>query len=287
MKPLDAVRPAARSIFRTTTSPLRALPDFLIIGAQKGGTTSLYLYLAEHPHIGGARIKELNFFDRNFQQGILWYRAQFPTAFHKRYVESIRKQHYIIGEASPNYFFHPHTPKRVAQILPQVKLIALLRNPVERAYSQYRHNVVRGYEKLSFEDAIAGEEERTREEKAKVMASENYYSLSYMRHSYLARGMYADQLERWFSLFPKDQLLLLRSEDLYTDPISAYKLTLAFLDVSIFIPDGLQREFKRYNKSEGSLTNEIDTPLRKRLISYFEPHNARLYELVGRDFGWH
>src|ERR1700736_1276370 len=101
-------RLVAREIYRTTTSPLRLLPDFIIIGAQKGGTTSLYLYLTEHPNIGGARMKEINFFDKNFQRGIWWYRAQFPVGFYKYYAENVRRQDLLIGEASPNYLFYPH-----------------------------------------------------------------------------------------------------------------------------------------------------------------------------------
>lgn len=286
MKSVHVAKHATKNLYRTATSPLRALPDFLIIGTQKGGTTSLYLYLNEHPNIGGAVIKEIHFFDKNYHLGLSWYRAQFPTPLRKLYTRDIRKQNYIIGEASPNYIIHPHTPERVAKILPHVKLIALLRNPVERAYSQYRHNVARGYEHLSFADAIEAEEERTRAEKEKVLSDEQYNSTVLSHYSYLARGVYVDQLKNWLNFFPEEQLLLLKSEELNSEPTEIFKQTLAFLNVPVLIPDSLQKEFKHYNTSENTVASKLDPVLRERLVAYFEPHNARLYELVGRDFGW-
>ena len=200
MKPVNVAKPATKNLYRSATSSLRTLPDFLIIGAQKGGTTSLYLYLNEHPNIGGAVIKEVSFFDKNYHQGLAWYRAQFPTPLRKLYTRDVRKQNYIVGEASPGYLIYPHAPERIAKILPRVKLIALLRNPVERAYSQYRHNVERGYEQLSFADAIEAEEERTRAEKEKVLNDAQYNSTAFFRYSYLARGVYVDQLKHWLEL---------------------------------------------------------------------------------------
>jgi hypothetical protein len=286
MKPANIARPATKNLYRTATSSLRTLPDFLIIGAQKGGTTSLYLYLNEHPNIGGAVIKEVSFFDKNYQLGLSWYRAQFPTPLRKLYTRDIRKQNYIVGEASPGYLIYPHAPERIAKTLPRVKLIALLRNPVERAYSQYRHNVSRGYEELSFADAIEAEEERTRAEKVKVLSNTNYNSTAFFRFSYLARGIYVDQLKHWLDFFPREQLLMLKSEDLNSEPTEIFKQTLAFLNVPVLIPDSLQKEFKHYNTSENAVASKIDPAMRERLVAYFAPHNARLYELVGRDFGW-
>jgi|SRR5579872_4411298 len=286
MKPVYIMKLTTKNLYRTATSSLRALPDFLIIGAQKGGTTSLYLYLNEHPNIGGAVIKEVNFFDKNYHLHLPWYRTQFPIPLRKMYTRNIRKQNYLIGEASPSYLLYPHTPGRVAELLPDVKLIALLRNPVERAYSQYRHNVARGFEQLSFADAIDAEEERTRTEKAKVLGNKQYNGIAFYRYSYLARGVYVDQLNHWLDFFPREQLLILKSEELYSEPGTIFKHTLAFLDVPVLIPESLQKEFKPYNKSEDTLSSKIDPATRERLVTYFEPHNARLYELVGRDFGW-
>ena len=158
----DTPTPLLEKLLRATTYPLRLLPDFLIIGTQRGGTTSLYNYLVEHPGIGAASIKEVHFFDTpHFKQGLAWYRGHFPSAFQRYYVERSLKHGFVTGEASPYYLFHPHAPKRVAGLMPQMKLIVMLRNPVDRAYSHYHHEVAGGHEKLAtFEEAIACEDER-------------------------------------------------------------------------------------------------------------------------------
>lgn len=287
---LDAARPAVRfskKSYWALTSPIRLMPDFIIIGVERGGTTSLYNYLIEHPNIASASKKEVHFFDHsyNFERGIPWYRAQFPTVLHKYYAAHVHKQVLITGEASPNYLFHPHTPKRIAKILPQAKLIMLLRNPVERAYSHYWLKVGQGVEKLSFEVAIDREEERTQVEWEKILKDETYFSLDHWHNNcaYLARGVYVDQLRTWLSYFPREQLLILKSEDFYTDPAAIYRQTLAFLNVPIIIPDSLQKEFKQYNSFTQS---KMDPAIREHLVKYFEPHNTRLYELLGRNFNW-
>ncbi|QBD81743.1 sulfotransferase [Ktedonosporobacter rubrisoli] len=275
------------SLYRNLTSSLRLMPDFLIIGTQKGGTTSLYSYLIEHPNIISARMKEVHFFDQHFRKGPAWYQGHFPTRVHKSYVERMRKEVFITGEGSPEYLFYPHPAQKVAALLPNVKLIALLRNPVDRAYSQYRHNIRWGHETFSFEDALNLEEERTREGRARVQIDPNYHSFSYQRAAYLARGIYAEQLERWLNLFPRERMLIIRSEDFYRDSSAIYKEVLAFLGVSVFEPRSLQLGYKAYNKSKDSdAPAKMDPALRKRLVAYFEPHNQRLYKLLGRNFAW-
>src|SRR5258706_8298254 len=122
------------------------------------------------PGVGPASVKELHFFDKKFHKGLLWYRAHFPTSIQKRLFEYTHKQVFVTGEASAYYLFHPHVPKRVAQTLPHVKLVVLLRNPIDRAYSQYNFEVELGRETLSFEDALTHEEERTAKEREKILA---------------------------------------------------------------------------------------------------------------------
>jgi hypothetical protein len=275
-------------LYRTATSPIRLEPDFIIIGAQKGGTTSLFYYLADHPNIVGARRKEVHFFNNNFHKGMSWYRAQFPTSFHKYYAKNIRKRDFLTGEASPYYLPHPYAPQRIASHLPHVKLIVLLRNPVERAYSSYRHQMFYGFEHLSFEEAIACEEERMQEDLEKLQTSDNYYSHNHQHFSYLLRGKYAEQLEVWFKLFPREQFLIMKSEDFFEEPAAIYKQTLAFLNVPILEPKAIIKEgYTQYNKAQYTPPSKMDPALRKHLVEYFEPYNQRLYELVGRDFDWH
>jgi hypothetical protein len=245
--------------------------------------------LTEHPGILSASSKETHFFDENFAKGVNWYRAQFPTSLYKSYIQNIRKQEFRTGEGTPYYILYPHTPRRIAQIVPHVKLIALLRNPVERAYSQYWIEVKACFETWSFEDAIKGEKERLAGELEKMLKDENYYSHSYRHFSYLERGIYIDQLQRWMEYFPKEQLLVLRSEDLYKEPASVMKQTLDFLGVTS--PE-LSKEYKNYRRpsKKGYRNKEVppkmDMEIREYLVDYFQPHNARLYDYLGIDFGW-
>lgn len=286
ISPRDTAREIVR-IYRTASSPIRLLPDFIIIGAQKGGTTSLYNYLTEHPNIVSASRKEVHFFNNNFHKGMSWYRAKFPTSISKFYAINILRRDFITGEASPYYLPHPYAPKRIATYLPRVRLIVLLRNPVERAYSHYRHQMHFGFEHLSFEEAIACEEKRLKEDVEKLASSESYYSFNHQHFSYLERGKYADQLQVWFNLFSREQFLILSSEDFFRDPGALYKQTLEFLNVPVIEPKTIVKEgYAQYNKAQYTPPSKMDPTLRKRLVEYFEPYNQRLYELVDRDFDW-
>jgi hypothetical protein len=256
------------------TSPLRVLPDFLIIGAQKAGTTSLFQTLSSHPGIAGAAGKEVHFFDYNFQRGERWYRAHFPTVL-ARWSGRFK----LAGEASPFYVFHPLTPARVAQFAPQAKLIVLLRHPVERAYSHYHHQVRLGLEPLTFVEALDQEAERLIGEFEKLLADATYYSFNYQNYSYLARGMYADQLTRWFRFFPRYQFLILKSEDYYADPEPVVARVLEFLD----LPAGPPLPTHAVNTGD---YEPLKPALREALVDFFAPHNERLYDLLDRDFGW-
>ncbi len=201
----------------------------------------------------------------------------------KFYAEQFRGHPFVTGEASPSYLFYPHVPKRVARVLPHVKLIILLRNPVSRAYSQYYHAIELGHETFSFEESIQCEQERTAREHEKILADEYYYSQAYKHLSYLSRGIYVDQLQAWMSLFPREQFLILKSEDLYADPAAIVNQVLAFLNLPQVETQASKSEYKQYNNNAYP---KMDAGLRKRLVEYFEPHNARLYDLLGVNFGW-
>jgi Sulfotransferase domain len=205
-------------------APNYGMLDFLIIGAQKCGTTSLYNYLVQHPQIVPALQKEVHFFDFNFDKGLDWYFGQFPN-----YNPA---DNLITGEASPYYIFHPLVAKRVHQLFPKVKLIVLLRNPVERAISHYYHEVRLGCEPLCLEEAIASEPIRLQGETEKLIADGTYYSFNHQHYTYLSRGIYVDQLQSWFNLFPREQFLILKSEDLYANPAQVLNKVLEFLEVS-------------------------------------------------------
>lgn len=281
---VDTKTSLVEKVYRGTTSWLRLLPDFIIIGTQRGGTTSLYSYLASHPAIGPASTKEVHFFDIKFPKGMTWYRAHFPSVLEKYYAERVQGHPFITGESSPYYLFHPHVPKRVVKSVPHAKLIVLLRNPVDRAYSQYSHEVDGGRETLStFEEAIDHEEERVKNEREKLFRDEYYVSEHHRHHSYLAKGIYVDQLLNWMNYFPREQFLILRSEDFYANPAEKLRQTLDFLNVPQTTLTSTEQEFKQYNNKTFTKMNP-DT--RKRLVAYFKPHNERLYDFLGVDFGW-
>ncbi|RMH77884.1 MAG: sulfotransferase [Cyanobacteria bacterium J007] len=245
------------------------MPDFLIIGAQKCGTTSLYHYLVQHPKIIPARQKEVHFFDLNFDRGLEWYTAQF---FPESYEDGR-----LTGEASPYYVFHPLVAKRVYNTFPKIKLILLLRNPIDRAWSHYHHEVRWGFESLSFEEAIASEPERLAGEEEKMRDDPHYYSYNHQHYTYLARGIYAEQIAEWLQYFDRDRMLILKSEELATHPDEMMAETCAFLGVETIAVDASTQ----YNSGEYS---QILEKYRQELAAYFHPHNRRLKEEFGIDF---
>lgn len=255
--------------YRVLTSQTRSMPDFIIIGAQRCGTTSLYRYLVEHPSILSAFEKEVHFFDTYYEKGISWYRAHFPRP----------EAGYVTGEATPYYIFHPCVPSRISKVVSQAKLIVLLRNPVDRAFSHYHHEIREGWETLSFEKAISAERQRLAGEREKLLSDQTYWSVSHQHHSYLSRGIYVDQLETWERFFPREQMLILNSEDLYDRPLATLERVTAFLGLPAWKP----KEFRQYNHARYPV---IDSGVREQLVEYFAPHNQRLYRHLGVDFGW-
>jgi hypothetical protein len=261
------------------TSRGRLLPDYLIVGTQRGGTTSLYKYLTQHPALSHALTKELRFFDLNYDRGMAWYRSRFPSRRYKEFVKRTRGIDLVVGEGSPDYMFHPLAPVRIARDLPSAKLIVFLRNPVDRAWSHYWHQRSRGHEPLSFEEAIEREPDRLAGEVEKMLADERYVSYERHHHSYLARGVYVDQLIAWMDLFPSEQFLIERSEDFFDDPGLVFKRVLSFLR----LPD---HDLDHYDTFNAFSSGEMSPAIRQRLVAYFRPHNQRLNEFLGRDFGW-
>jgi hypothetical protein len=253
---------------RMLTGRWRRLPDFLIIGGQRCGTTSLYNYLVEHPGVAPAFMKEVHFFDNRFHKGPNWYRAHFPL-----------RESQVTGEATPYYLFHPQAPARAFATVPGARLIVLLRNPIERAFSQYHHQVRMGLETLSFEEAIEREKEGLAAEQNRLEADREYRSALHQTYSYLARGIYVDQLRAWQRFYDRGQMLVLKSEDFYGDPPAALAQVAAFLG----LPACSSGSYPRYNRGDYA---ELSAPLRQRLGEYFAPHNRRLYEFLGTDLGW-
>lgn len=267
----EPARKVLRGAYRgygQATARLRPLPDFLILGAQKAGTTALYAYLRWHPDVTGPSFKEVSFFDRHYARGERWYRAHMPV-----------RRSGMVGEASPSYLFHPLAAERVAEMLPHARLIALLRNPVDRAFSHYQHEVALGREQLPFEDALAREDERMQGELERMLADPTYFSHAWWNYTYAARGRYAEQLERWFGAFPREQLLVLLTDDLAADTPGTYRRTLDFLGVDARELDSYPRIFEREY-------GEMEADTREQLEQAFAEPNRRLAELLGRELPW-
>ncbi len=262
-----------RAGYHELTAGLRGLPSLVIVGAQKGGTTSLFNYLAQHPDVRPPSAKEIHYFDLHYPRGPEWYRGQFPFAQRLRHGA-------LTLDASPYYLVHPLVPERAARMLPHAKLIALLRNPVDRAFSHYQHESRGGRESLSFAQAIDAEPERLAGEEERLEADPAYYSYNHHRYSYLRRGVYLDQLQRWVRHFPRAQLLVLQSEWLFRAPVEACAAVHEFLGLR---PHRLAR-YRTF--LAGNYDSAIPADLRRRLGTYFEPHNRELYRWLGREFDW-
>lgn len=270
-----------KSALKTLTAgPIGLLPDFLLIGAQKCGTTSLYSYLTKSPYIYKAAFKEVGYFDRYYHsKNLPWYRSQFPSYLHKNFVKRFFKEHFVTGEASTGYILNPRSLRRIAKTVPEAKLILLLRNPIDRAYSHHHHTTRMGLESLSFEEAIELEKERIGTAWDRMLEDDNYYNFDIALYAYLATGIYADQVQVLIDLFPRDQILFVKSEDFFKDPLSTVIEVLDFLNLPHWRPNS----YKILNEGKYS---RMDRNTREKLREFFEPHNRRLYKCVGRDFGW-
>lgn len=250
---------AARQGDDTADPGTGALPDFAIIGAPKCGTTFLYHLLAKHPRIRPAAFKEPHFFDLFFDRGVDWYRGCFPTP---GLGDGGRT---ITGEATPGYLSHPDAPGRMAQVVPDARLIALLRNPVDMIYSAYHFFRGRRGEDISGFEKYAGD------------------ALKKPNSKVLAGGIYVDQIARWSRHFDREQMLVLKSEDFFGEPRQTLGAVLEFLDLPPWEPDASDLGDKR---NQGSYEKEMNPETRRRLAEFFGPHNQRLYEYLGTDFGW-
>ncbi len=244
------------------------VPKFIIIGSMRCGTTSLYEYLTYHPQFVPAIKKEVKFFNFNYESGKEWYLAHFP---------SIREgSGYITGEGSPDHLYFPKVAKRIIELFPDMKLIVMLRNPVERSVSQYYHWIKVGAEHRSLEDSIASDLELVQE---MVSPSFDGKIKRKGKAGCLLESVYVHFLEKWMSVIPKEQFLILKSEDFYQDTPKVLSQVFEFVG----LPQYELQEYKTYNAGSYS---KIDESTRQRLVECFRPHNQRLEEFLGMKFGW-
>jgi Sulfotransferase domain len=262
------------------TSRARMLPGFLIVGAQRCGTTSMYRTLSQHPAVRKPVLhKGIHYFDMNYGQSLAWYRAHFPLAAAAALAARPARTPPLTFESSPYYLFHPLAAGRIAADLPGIKLLVLVRDPVERAYSGYAHERARGFEDQPFEAALDREATRLDGEAQRISADPRYLSHSHQHHAYRARGQYIEQLERLEGLVGRDRLLVVDSGDFFTKPEPVYDRVLDFLR----LPRGDYPVFERHNARPRSA---LPQTVRARLDAHFLPYDERLAAWLGEIPSW-
>ncbi|WP_137119921.1 sulfotransferase domain-containing protein [Segeticoccus rhizosphaerae] len=262
------------------TAGARVLPDFIMIGGQRCGTTSLFRALMEHPQVVRPTFhKGINYFDVNYDRGFDWYRGHFPLRASAR-LRTRQHGHPVVFEASGYYMFHPFAMERLAREMPDVKLVAMLRDPVERAYSAWKHESARGFEREDFDTALALEDERLLGEYDRMRRDPTYESFTHRHHAYRRRGDYADQLERILQLFPREQLHIMYSERFFEQPGQEFAALGAFLGLGSVSP----QRFDRYNARPA--VQDMSASARARLADHFRQANERLAELLHETPPW-
>lgn len=253
------------------SSRARMLPEFLVVGGKRCGSTSLYKYLVLHPDVRPSLVpKGTHYFDVNYHRGWGWYRSKFPMR--------VGHGQSITGEASPYYMFHPLAPARIAAALPGVRCVAVLREPVQRAWSHYRYSLQRGFEDLAPEKAFAREEERLAGEVERMVLDPGYQSFAHRHRTYLARGRYVEHLEALYAHVPPERVLVLRSEDLFADPAGTCNRVFGFLGLPA-------HDLGPVPVYKAALPAPMPDGIRSFLTRYYEPWNDRL-AVLAPGLGW-
>jgi tetratricopeptide (TPR) repeat protein len=249
----------------------RKKPQFIVIGAEKCGTTSLYWYLRQHPKIFTSLEKELDFFDQEFGKGIDWYLAHFSQV--------PNDDTYSVGEVSPNYIYSLQAPQRIYELLPKVKLIVLLRNPIERTISRYFMIGRNTQKSLNIGEDLTLEINQLREAENNN-GDIDFNKLTRYTDRNVGNSLYYYHLKRWLSIFPREQLLAVKSEDFYEQPSATMTNIFDYLGLPNYPLDN----YPKHNSGDYS---PIDGEIRAKLGAFFNPHNQRLEDLLGLKFNWH
>jgi hypothetical protein len=262
------------------TSKLRMTPSFIVVGGQRCGTTSLFKSLAGHPQIMRPPVeKGTDYYTLHYYRGLSWYRGHFPLRASGSLQRTGAAATFAF-EACTYYMFHPLALERLAKDFPSVKLIVMLRNPVERAFSAYKHELARGFEtEPNFERALDLEDVRLRGEVERITDDSRYESFAHRHHAYTRRGQYADQLERVFMSFSREQVHILDSEAFFADPSAEYSQLTDFLGVERYAP----REFAQHNARPSS---PMPRAARDRLAEHYRSYDQRLERILQRPLAW-
>ncbi len=252
------------------TSSSRVLPDFIIIGTVRSGTTSLYYNICEHPSVLPADYDEIGFFDSNYELGLEWYRSMFPTQKQMKELEQ-NSGLAITGEDTPFYFWKKEVVERISEILPNVKLIGIFRNPIDRAYSNYNLGIRKNTEKMTFVEAIDEEED--------FLKNHSFREAVERKRSYISKGMYSKQMKLWLEIFSKKQIHILSTEEMKKDPQSTLEKVFKFLEISDYTIKSPQKEkVETYEK--------MSLEVRERLSEFYKPYNEEFFQIIGKRFDW-
>ena len=264
-----------RHIF-AITGFIRVIPDFLVIGAKRCGTTSLYQHLPEHPCISKSPHDNMGFFNDNFHLGVNWYKSFFPTTFTRKKIKS-KFGNFLAFDVTTKYMEEESTANNVYQTKPNMKIIIILRNPVDRAYSQYHLSVRQTAERRSFEDVVEENMNRLNKE------SHEHYEIkprfSAKEDNYLKKGLYALQLRYWLKILPRENILIVSTEEFESNQQIIYNKIFEFLNISKF-------EVKNTKKMEKGNYPPMKSETRNLLLDYFRSHNHELFELINIKFDW-
>ena len=259
------------STFKNTD---KALPDFMIVGFPRCGTTSLWEYLSQHPRTYAPKDKELHFFSVRYDSGLDNYLLDFPTKKEKI------KRKLSVFEASPDYILYPKAMERIKTHLPKSKMIILLRNPVEQIYSQYQKFVTQGFEIENLENLMKDDENRLKifTERCENNIMKSYTAWFYI--PYFSFAKYVTYIRDALRLFPKEQFLFLKTEDLKNNPQNVVTKCFEFLELDDY---SIKKEF---HSRKRKYATTLSTELRKQLSDYFKPFNEELEELLEMKLNW-
>ncbi|QDP95174.1 sulfotransferase domain-containing protein [Microlunatus elymi] len=286
---INAGRTAIRG-FGMATATWRPDPDFLLIGAKRGGSTSFYFDLITHPQVAllfprpdrlpkAAATKGIHYFDSNYYRSRRWYASHLPSARARQHQTRQAGGPVVTGEGSPYYLTHPAAAERVARDLASVKLLAVLRDPVLRTHSHWKERVREGQESLPFLDAVEQESSRVGNDAERLRQDPHFYSYPHEQQSYLEQSRYGAALERWFEHFPRSSFLLIKSEDYYADPGSSLNQAAEFLGIE----PGRFGHGEPQNAAPGS---PLDDDTRLQVEALLRDDAKRLRELTGLTWDW-
>lgn len=285
--PGEAVIATAKVALRWTgqaTAGFRPGPELLVVGAKRGGTTSLWRYLSEHPGIlptfpRAQQIKGTYFFDQEWHRGVGWYRSHFPTMASRQLVARRLGYQPVTFEASPYYLFHPLAPARAHSVVPNALVVAVLRDPVERAWSHWKER--RNHtETLEFGDALAAEDARTSGEEERLRRDHAAVSFAHRHQTYVAQGCYAPMLERWFDAYGRDRVVVWAAEDFYANPQGLCDEITGRLG----LPAHRLSSVDPWNAEP---SRGMDAEIRAELTERMRPHITAVEDLLGRQMPWH